>query len=672
MRIMWNKLIDIISCLLIAGCIPAAAQNNLQLKQSSSTHKHVKVEPSYAWSTIQPLGLRKPASIDTLLYNYYQQAIPSEISYAWACTGNMGAEGINMLYMQRPQISDFFFRDALSTWIPSADKQKFYNTRIPMTLVSYNAGGGRENAQERLQTVFSGNINDKAQVGGNVDYLYSKGSYENQAAKDLVWGLNGSYMGDRYEFQGFYNHYNLLNKENGGITDDLYITDPAKLQGGDPSIQPKAIPTRLTGAHTRYVGGELYLNQRYKVGYWHEEEVNDTTVKRTYIPVSSFIWTLNYKHGRHQFRNDNLQQGREFFENFYLYPSAAEDRTSYTSLSNTVGISMLEGFHKYAKFGLAAYVTYEMRRYTQTPDTLDRSGDLEQLGLSPWPEGITAIDHKGSQNLAWVGAQITKQRGSILRYEATGELGIVGAAAGEVKARGTVSTHIPLLGDTVTVTGYGSFYNTTAPYLLNHYLSNHFIWQNDFGKERRLRFGGILNIPWTETSVNIGAENVQNLLYFNDACLPAQHGGSIQVFSATLDQRLKLGILHWDNKITYQTSSDETVLSLPKLAVYSNLYLQCKIATLHLQLGVDCDYYTKYYAPGYQPATATFHNQNEIKIGNYPFMTVYANMKLSKTRFYVMMTHINQGWFGRDYFSLPHYPLNPRRFQIGLSIDFAN
>lgn len=146
----------------------------------------------------------------------------------------------------------------------------------------------------------------------------------------------------------------------------------------------------------------------------------------------------------------------------------------------------------------------------------------------------------------------------------------------------------------------------------------------------------------------------------------------MQVFSASLRQGLKLGILHWDNTLTYQTSSKEDVLSLPKLTVYSNLYLKCRIATLQLQFGVNCDYYTRYYAPDYQPATATFYNQRETKLGNYPLMTVYANMKLSKVRFYVMMSHINQGWTGKDYFSLPHYPINPRRFQIGLSIDFAN
>ena len=155
--------------------------------------------------------------------------------------------------------------------------------------------------------------------------------------------------------------------------------------------------------------------------------------------------------------------------------------------------------------------------------------------------------------------------------------------------------------------------------------------------------------------------------------MPQQHGSNIQTFSARLDQKLRLGILHWDNRVTYQKTSDDYILPIPQLAIYSNLYLKFKVATLYVQLGVDCDYYTKYYAPNYQPATASFANQHETKLGNYPFMNAYANMKLSKTRFYVMFSHFNQGMIGGDnYFSLPNYPLNPRRFQIGLSIDFAN
>jgi hypothetical protein len=631
--------------------------------------KKPNIEPSYAWSVLEPLGLREPASIDTLEYNYYRNAVPSAASDAWATTGNLGAEGINMIFSERQSMSDFFFRDALQYWMPTLRKTKFYNTRIPMTLMSYNTSGGRENNQDRLNIDFSGNINKRAQIGALLDYLYSKGSYSNQATKDLSWGASGSYIGDRYEFQGFFHHYNLLNKENGGITDPLYITDPAELQGGVTSIDPKSIPTNLSSAHTRLVGEQLYLNHRYKVGYWHEEKVNDSITERTYIPVSSFIWTMKYDADKHYFRDNSASEMSSFFDHTYLNDSKTIDRTAYWALTNTVGLSLLEGFHKYAKFGLSAYITHQVRNYTQTADTLDRT----TLSVDQFPDGITSIKPQEKQNLAWVGGQLTKQRGSILTYEATAEFGVVGPVAGDANISGNISTRIPLLGDSVSVKAYGSFKNEEAPYLMKQYLSNHFIWQNDFGKIRTVNFGGQLYVPQTGTTINVGVTNIQNHIYFGSDCLPVQHGSNVQVFSAHLNQNFKLGILHWDNSVTYQTSSNEAVIPLPKLAVYSNLYIACQIATLKLQLGTDCDYYTSYYGLAYQPALATFVNQQEVKVGNYPFMNVYANMKLGKTRFYVMMSHFNQGMFGgNNYFSSPNYPLNPRRFQLGLSIDFAN
>lgn len=663
--------------LLYPGSI--SAQQRLQGGQQGDAgehgHTHAKkpvVAPSYAWKLLPPLGLREESTIDTLLLNYCRNSIPSMVSDAWVTTGNLGAEGLNMIYSERPATSDFFFRDGLLHWIPTEETMKFYNTRIPMTLLSFNSSGGKETAQERLQATFSGNINKRAQVGALVDYLYSKGSYANQAVKDLTWGFSGSYIGDRYEFQGYFNHFNLLNKENGGITDELYITDPAELQGGVSSIDPKSIPTRLSHAHTRVSGDELMLNNRYKVGYWHEErDENDSIVKREYVAVSSFIYTLRYNSAKHLFIDDDPSETREFFTNHYLDNTLTRDRTTYWSLTNTFGISLLEGFHKYAKFGLAAYVTHQVRRYNQTADTLDRT--QPELDLTPFPEGITSIDPKATQQLAWVGGQLTKQKGSLLTYEATAQFGFLGPAAGDVAVEGNVGTRFKWLGDSIDIRGFGSFRNESAPYLMNNYLSNHFIWKNDFGKERTVDFGGTLDIRRSGTRIRVGVTNVQNHIYFGPDFLPVQHGSNVQVFSARLQQNFKVRNFHWDNTVTYQTTSDDRVLPLPKISVYSNLYFLCRIATLHLQLGVDCDYYTNYYAPTYQPATASFANQHESKFGNYPFMNIYANMKLKKARFYVLFSHFNQGLFGGNrYFSTALYPLNPRRFQIGISVDFTN
>ena len=226
---------------LILGCLALCAA-------LSGEAKKTRLEPSYAWKLVPPLGLREPATIDTLFENYSLEFIPQEVSSAYAATGNYCAEGRNMLFMEREPISDFFFNDAIKPWIPSESKAKFYNTRIPMTLLSYNFGGGKEIGQDRFSTIFSANANARMQIGAMIDYIYSKGSYNYQAAKDLNWGVSASYLGERYEFQGYFTHFNMLLKENGGITDDLYITDPAVVQGGNTSVNAKDIPTNLTDA----------------------------------------------------------------------------------------------------------------------------------------------------------------------------------------------------------------------------------------------------------------------------------------------------------------------------------------------------------------------------------------------------------------------------------------
>ena len=541
-----------------------------------------------------------------------------------------------------------------------------------MTLVSFNTAGGRENAQERLKTIFSGNINAKAQIGAMVDYLYSKGCYNYQATKDLSWGFSGSYIGDRYQMQAYFNHFNLLNKENGGITDMLYITDPAEIQGGITKVDPKTIPTKLTAAHTRLWGEELFINNRYNVGFWREEQgENDTTVTRTYVPVTSFIYTLRYNSGKHLFTDMNSSEIKDYFGNLYLNPDFTRDRTTYWAVTNTLGVSLLEGFNKYAKFGLAAYVTHQVRRYNLTADTLDRSNP--DYGLTPFPEGIGAFKPHTTQQLAWVGAQLTKQNGSLLKYNATAEIGILGEAAAEVKVDGSATTRFKLLGDSADIKVFGSFHNEQAPFLTKKYLSNHFIWDNDFGKQRTVSFGGEVGWEKTGTHFRASLSNLQNHIYFAADGLPQQHGGSVQILSLSLKQNFRFRALNWDNTVTYQTTSDDKVIPLPSLAVYSNLYFIFKIATLHVQLGVDCDYYTKYYSPGYQPALAAFTNQRDMKVGNYPFCNTYINMKLSRARFYVLYSHMNKGLFGGNgYFSMPYYPLNPARFQMGISVDFAN
>ena len=666
---MRKRLVILLMVMVAAVMNIAVAQEFTTEKPKSTKTKKQRVEPSYAWRVSEPLGLHYPSTLDTIHLDYHRTMVPSMVSDAWLTTGNYGAPGQNQIFFERPLAGEFFFEDAVDAWLHDTGTMRYYNTRIPMTLLSHSTGGDKYSNLDRTQLEFSGNVDRKTQVGGGIDYIYSKGSYDQQADKDFTWRLFGSHMGDRYELQTFFNHYNYTTKESGGINDDRYITDPSEVQGGETRVDNKSIPTLLTNSHSHLEGSQFYLNQRYKVGYYRyrRDSVTDTIIDRTYVPVTSFIWTLDFRSSKHQFLNKSGREDTTFFDNTYLALGGTDESTRYWRLRNTVGVSLLEGFNKYAKFGFAVYGTHEVRRYTQV------NTDSVQ-----WAEGMDVLPvnvaHRKTQNLLWIGGQLTKQRGSLLRYNATAQFGVLGDAAGEIDLTGDVTTRFKMLGDSVSIKGYGYFKNLAVPYLLQHFVSNHYAWENNFSKTKRVRVGGELDIPFSWTNVNVGYETLSDYIYWNADGLPAQHGGAIHVLSARWHQGLHFKAFNWENSVTLQTSSNEQVLPLPKFAIYSNLYATFTIAhVLHVQMGVDGNYYTKYYAPVYNPATMTFHSQHEMECGNFAIMNLYANFKMKQARFFVAWTHFNQKIHSGDaYFAMPHYPLNPARLQVGVSVNFVN
>lgn len=611
-----------------------------------------------AWRVSDPLGVRISAPIDTLMENYsLNVAVPSlQWGYASSITGNLGSEGRHMNYWQCPAESDFFFNDAVRPFLPEVTNTLFFNSRVPLTLVSYNTGGTKETVQDWLKVTFSGNINKRAQVGGWLSYLYSRGSYEHQAGKHFNWGLNGSYMGEHYQMMAMFNSHSNTNKENGGIEDDLYITDPAEVQGGNTSVRTKDIPVRLQDAQSNVNGLQLWMNHRYRVGY---HLVNEKDSTATFVPVTQFFWTFDFRTDKHKF-DDGDSNDDGFWENTYFTEGSTSDRTHQWVLSNAVGVQLLEGFKKWAKVGISAYARHEIGRYFQTP--ADTIGGVN-TGMRP----------RVTENSLFIGGRIAKDRGAYIRYSADASLGIAGVKAGDFNVRGDAQLRLRVKADTLALHAYAEISNRKPSFFLREFVSNHFMWKNDFGRTRRVRFGGELDVPHMLTNVGVGVENVQNLIYFNERSLPTQHSGNVQVFWVTLRQDLKFGIFNWQNALTYQTSSNKNVIPLPQLTVYSNMFLLFRVATLRAQFGVDCNYTTRYSALGYQPATMSFTNANDVVVGNYPMCNVYLNMKLSKVRFYVMYSHFNQKLFGgSNYFSVAHYPLNPARFLFGLSVDFAN
>ena len=396
-------------------------------------------------------------------------------------------------------------------------------------------------------------------------------------------------------------------------------------------------------------------------------------MKNEYVPVTSFLHTMKFDTYR------RIYQAYETPKDFYAdtfnpagnYPGdSIYDKTTHYRVQNTFAISLLEGFNKWAKAGLKAFVTSDLRHFTLPTETKIAKAYNEH-------------------NLS-IGGQLIKSQGKTLHYDATLETWLTGKDAGQMKIDADADVNFALFGDTVRLQASGFFHRLNPTFYYRHYHSKHFWWDNDdMSKIIHTRVEGKFGYEKTKTTVRVAFDNIKNHTFFamgynvtddfgrtGNTLSVVQKSGAISLLTLELQQKLKLGPLHWDNVITYQKSSDDMALPVPDLNIYTNLFLRFKIArVLKCDFGADARFFTKYYAPDYSPALGQYAVQtgeNRTEVGNYPIVNVYANFHLQRTRFFVMMSHINAGQGKPDYFLAPHYPLNQRIFRFGVSWNFYN
>ncbi len=732
-------------------------RNNKSKKDSLGSNKEIP-EGIKVWTVDTRFGDRKAAVPDTLSHMFMNSIFTTGLRGDYTTTGNLGAPRINRIVTDRPFGSQFIFTQPYDFIITPIEQFHFTNTLSPFTNITYNNAGNRTNGEDHLTTKFGVNAGKRLGVGFKFDYLYGRGYYQDQSTAHFNYTMYGSYLGDHYQAHLLMSTNHQKVSENGGITDDNYITHP---ESYSDKYSTNEIPTALSQNWNRNDNQHIFLTHRYNLGFSRkvpmtEEEIkakkfamaskkeneaqkrkdkatqegrldDDKTVtlqgrpddakimgaepisqkkdnnrvaldkqaadsllaaekktqvdtawmKKEFVPVTSFIHTLKFDNYRRIYQA--YKTPTDFYANTYtvdelLTGDSIYDKTRHYRLKNTFALSLLEGFNKWAKAGLKAFITSELRHFTLP--------------------SATGIDTYNEHNLSF-GAQLSKKQGKTFHYDAIAETWLTGEDAGQLKIDGSADLNFKLFGDTLTLTANGFFYRLNPTFYYRHYHSRHAWWDNtNMSKILHSKIQGILNYQKTRTTLRVAVDEIKNYTYFasshtitsgkrvNHAITVNQNSGAIHLLTASLSQDFTFGPLNWESVITYQNSSNKTVLPVPTLNLYSNVYLRFKIAhVLRCDFGADVRYFTKYYASDYVPSlgqyavqtnTNTTGSDSRVEIGNYPVVNVYANFHLKHTRFFIMMSHLNAGTGKKNYFYTPHYPLNQGILRFGLSWNFFN
>lgn len=453
----------------------------------------------------------------------------------------------------------------------------------------------------------------------------------------------------------------------------------AKIMGDEPVMEKPAEVIDTTRISVESQAQLDSLNRAQAI-----QDSIDATMKKEYVPVTSIIHTLNindydriyqaYESPTNYYANTYYDKN---FENAYSGDSIY-DQYKYTTIKNTLGIALLEGFNKYVKAGLKLFASFEYRKYQMPELATDGSN---RYVLNSWTGHCTNI-----------GAQLAKTQGRTLHFNLAGELGVTGLDAGLMAVDFSTDVNFALFGDTVQLAAKSFFHRTTPRFFQNQYHSKHLWWDQSLNSETRTHIEGIFSYQKTNTQLRVAIDEIQNYTYFgmgyavdNTPALDRrqltagvyQSAGNINILTAQLRQNLQWGIINWENIVTYQNSSNTDVLPLPDLNLWSNLFLKFKIArVLSVELGGCVTYFTKYYAPDYVPQLGQFAVQqnaaSRVELGGYPWVDVYANMHLKRARFFIAYSHVNGGSGNKNYFLTPHYPTNGRIMHVGVSWNFYN
>ena len=735
------------------------------------------------WTIDERFGDRKPAVPDTLSYMYMNADLTYGKRGEYNTLGNLGSPRQNRIFIDRRATSEFFFLDPYDMFIVQPQDFQFTSTLSPITILSYNSAGDRNNGEDRFKAIFAVNAGKEWGFGFKFDYLYGRGYYSNQSASHFNYSMWGSYLGERYQAHLLLSLNHQKVAENGGIANDAYITHPESFR---ENFSEDEIPTVLKQNWNRNDNQHVFFNHRYSLGFFRkvpmtEEEIKakefalksqqaqeaekdkekarrrakakgekfdedaydkekrsagrpddavvagdvsqakssaektnvsdrmtvnledstqmaelkkqdalakDSTqkwMKDEYVPVTSFIHTARFDNYRRTYQAYNTPT--DFYaQNYFNYGTAVNDtiydRTKYWSLKNTFAVALLEGFNKWAKAGLKAFLSYELRHYT-LPSMITPSGSTVAFfnGDQTW-----------NQHDVSVGGQLLKTLGKTFHYDVSAEAWLAGSRVGQFHVDGHAELGFPLLGDTVQLAATAFFHRSAPSFYMEQYYGKHYWWDNSLDQQIHSRILGEFSLKKTRTKLRVGYDVLKNYTYFgiqNDRVKSGdnylvqhndlnvrQSSSPINLLTLQLQQDFRLGILNWQNVLTLQKSSKEDILPVPTFNAYSNLFIRFKIArVLDVDLGVDGRYFTSYYAPEYIPGIGTFGIQetdaSRTKIGNYPLLNAYANFQLQHTRFFVMFSHVNSGDGGK-YFFTPHYPLNQRVFQFGISWNFFN
>ncbi|MCC8360454.1 putative porin [Salinimicrobium sediminilitoris] len=513
----------------------------------------------------------------------------------------------------------------------------YYNVPTPFTELFFKTVFEQGQAVDALFTVnTSPNLNFSVAYKG----LRSLGRYKHLLTSTGNFRATLSYdsPNERYRLQTHFVSQDLLNEENGGLTEASLEQYVAK----NPEFEDRSrLDVNFQDAQSTLFGKRFFLDHSYAL-----YKRNDSLAQRN-LTIGH---RLNHTYKKYRFQQGNANEifGPSFEE------VGIRDETRLTSTSNEVYVGFTAG-------NLAQIVA--RGRHTNYDYGYNTVLDLQ--------DGF--ITNRLQGNIISAGGDYTGTLGGF-QFKANGMVNLIG----DLKGYDLGARLAYVLSPDFSVAATANINDCAPDYNFLLYQSDYinYNWQTSFSNESRQSLGFDL---WAPQLLNASLEftTINDMAYFAldemGSVRPFQHEGQVSYFKVKGEREFSVGKFALNNTVLFQSVLDGgQVFNVPDLVTRNTLYYRDHWfqRALYLQTGFTLNYFTGYNLNGYDPVLAEFYVQNEQEFDGFPTVDFFFNGKIRQARIFFKLENLNYLIEGNNNFSAPLYPSRDFGIRFGLVWNF--
>jgi hypothetical protein len=572
---------------------------------------------------------RISSAIDTSIDVFHEFEPHQPLSEYHVNLGYFGSPSFSLTNPQ--QFSSHFFIQPFYERLFLKDNMNQYIARKPYTTFTYSSG---DLEQQHISFIHTQNYSKDLNVGIRLRYYKSNGEYSNQVVSGRHISPWFSYTGDMYSIHGMYAFNYLSHDENGGLIRDSLIE------------YPLSMIMNLSDAHSekKYQEGELV--QKWNLG------------SRSLIPDTSRVHMPHYSqafgHALSFEKSDFVYIDNDIPASYYpaiLFDSTKTHDTILVShLTNTL-------FYEFSENGERDFVAHVGIGHTYSFDSF-------RDYLNEFPD-------KTYNSFFYEGYVLYET--SMFDIDHTHDIVLAGYFAGDYNSHTTLSRSDFMLGNHAnSIEIQYDVSRQTPEGILEHFQSNHVVWDTDFEPVFSQKIGGTLSSDFENISLSASLLQINNMVYLSDDLDLQQLSSRTFVTQFEIRKKTHLWRFVLDNRAVFQRVESHA-LDLPEWISYNAVYYSGKVFKnlIETHIGFDFMWFSKYNAPSYIPSLSVFAYQNNQEIGHYPITQIFVSLKYKPVRISLKYKGLYSALVEKN-FLFPHYPQQSGSLSFALSWFFFN